>query len=365
MNKLKIFISSRSNKQFINLDTALALSDLRIFIREQLEKEFFLGEQILEITINENSFKGDFTEDAFNKCLSKMRSCNIIIIFYNGEAGWDVGANGICHDEFLLAVEEFPGMTYALDLTNYFTLPKSGKEVANNTRFQKEANDFFRHMESFKDSTVQGLKQNVLKQIKGYIINAIEKSLATRKQVDSASTEFGPTLNWSKLTYAERQKSMNEKLKQVFKAFQPFEDIILTYHGIPDNMSVAEARNLIGRPFLYEHTLLDEFEKDKGAIHIVTVYGNATEMQVKNLVGYPDLAVIKGRFGYYLWEKTSHIQIFFITKCVNPSAIGKGVDQLAQWLRTSREQEKIAARAKARYSILKAIRKSQETTGIS
>ena len=358
MNKIKVFFSSRVNTSS-SLDKKFTLSDLRKYLRDELQSALFLDEKLLEIIINEDSFDSAFDQNAFDNCLAKMKECNLIVILYNGEAGWNVGANGICHDEFLVAMQEFSGMTYAINLTALFT-PKSRDEA--NIRFRQDVDTSFRHMESISASSVDDLKKKVLTQIKRYLLKSIENSFATRKQIDSASSTFGLTLNWSKLTYDDRQKAIKENLKNGLTAAKFFEDVICDHHCIPDHMSVADARNRIGRPFLQEHKLLQKEKRGKGAIHVIAVYGNATETQVKNLVGFPDVAVIKASFGYYLWETTSHIQIFFIPKSVNPSAVRMGIDQLTQWLRVSQESNKISNRAKARFSILRAIEKAQTAT---
>ena len=99
-------------------------------------------------------------------------------------------------------------------------------------------------------------------------------------------------------------------------------------------------------------------------IHFLAVYGNATEIQVKNLVGYPDLTVIKATFGFYLWEKNMHIQMFFLPACNNPQKIERRLSQLINWLRESLEQSKIVMRAKARYSILHAINEAEKMEGL-
>ncbi|MCX6266637.1 MAG: DUF4062 domain-containing protein [Bacteroidetes bacterium] len=131
MNKIKVFLSSRVQPVFQGLDRDFALTDLRKYLRETLESEEFLGEKILEVIMNESSFKSDFTKDAFDNCLKTMRSCNVIIVLYNGEAGWsaeDMPTNGIVHEEFLIAMNDFSGMTWGLDLTKYFKLPADGPE---------------------------------------------------------------------------------------------------------------------------------------------------------------------------------------------------------------------------------------------
>jgi hypothetical protein len=145
----------------------------------------------------------------------------------------------------------------------------------------------------------------------------------------------------------------------VFDNLTGFTQVIKSYHGIPDNMTVADARNLIGRPFLTEYKDVLTSKLKSGIIHFVAVYGNATETQIKSLVGYPDLTVIKASFGFYLWENTMHIQMFFLKSCINPQTIKTRKSEVTNWLSNSREQSKILAKAKARYSILEAVNKNR------
>ncbi len=111
---------------------------------------------------------------------------------------------------------------------------------------------------------------------------------------------FGSTLDWSKLTYHERQTEMKSVLDPTFTTIPAFEKVLKAFHAIPDNMSVEDAQNMIGRPFIEEHELIKDKKEQSGKTHFVAVYGNATQTQVKNFVWYPDLVVIKGSFGFYL-----------------------------------------------------------------
>jgi hypothetical protein len=350
------------------LDEEFNLSDLRQFIREKLEEETLLNEKVFDVITNETSFRGDFSKGSFDNCLDTMRACNVIIIFYNKEAGWsakDLATNGICHEEFLLAMNDFSGMTWAMDISSYFTLPKKGKQKKKNDAFVHDFERNSPHHEAISDpKTVESLKNTILEQIQGYLLTAVQKSFETRKQEVLVSNVYGSTLDWSKLTYHERQAAMQTVLGPAFATIPAFEGVLKAYHAVPDNMSVADARNMIGRPFIEEHELIKEKEEKSGVIHFVAVYGNATEIQVKNLVGYPDLVVIKGSFGFYLWEKNRHIQMFFIVKCINPAIIKRCLSQVTNWLRVSKEQEKIVVRAKARHSILTAINEAEKMEGL-
>jgi hypothetical protein len=212
--------------------------------------------------------------------------------------------------------------------------------------------------------SVGELEKDVLTQINGYLLEAIGKSFETRKEEVLGSGVFGVTLDWSKMSYSERQEAMLAKLKLTFNTIPGLETVLKAFHAIPDNMSVADARNLIRRPFLFEHELIKGKNEKSGIIHFVGVYGSATEIQVKNLVGYPDLTVIKGTFGFYLWEKNSQIQMFFITRCINPQTIKTRLSQLTNWLNSSGEKPKIVVRSMARFSILKAMNEAKKMKGL-
>ncbi len=361
MHKITIYISSRSKTQSSGLDNNITLSDLRIKLREELEKETFLGEEIIEVIIHENNFAPDGSQDAHQISINKINECNIVVILYNGDSGWNpaLNGNGICHDEYLYAVDKYSQMMYMLDVSSVFPRSdKKGLEQQKDLDFQAnvEKNNFGR--EFISATSTEELHENALTQIKSYILDALEKSFKTQKFHVRKSTIFGETLHFAQLTYAERADRIKKKLEDSLPAMFP--DIILNINAVPDNMSVADARANVGRPFLVELSFIQGKNKNKGVIHIIGVYGTVTELQVKNLVGFPDLAVNKTSFGFYLWDTTNHIQMFFLQKCINTETVGSNINYLEQWLKTSGERERITKRAEARYSILQAINNSKQ-----
>lgn len=361
MTPLKIFLSSRvrSTSKGGVLDRSFTLGELRTYLRNELENETLLGEKIWDVVINETDFDSPIAVNAFTNCMNKMRECHVIIILYNGEAGWGnvEGSNGICHEEFLIAASEFSQMAFALDLRPYFGLTPEDVLAEKNRNFALDIENTFVHMESPPENirSVDELFAFVLQQVKRYLLKSVELSFATQKRIVSASSVFGETLDWSKLSYPEREDELKVMLKKAFSVLPDFEDVIKAFHAIPDHMSVADARNRIGRPFVYEHRLLDGRPEQSGVIHFIGVYGNATEIQAKSLVGYPDITVIRAPFGFYLWEKNVHIQIFFVRNCINPQTVRTRLSEVINWLNGSRERAKILKRAEARFSILKAI----------
>lgn len=359
MNAIKVFLSSRVNSSFSNLDPSKSLKDLRRFLQVQLEKELFLGERVFEVLINEGTFDSPLSNDAFENCMNTLKSSHVIIILFNGEAGWPIAnldsSNGICHEEYLAALQEFGDMSFGVDISSFFKLPEAGEVWERNKNFAKEKDNDFKHFETIEAINFEELKEKCLVQIKRYLLKALEKSFETQKRIVAGSSNIPETLDWSKLSYPERIEEMKDTLQKSLESNPVFTDSICNYYAVPDSMSVADARNQLGRPFLYEQKEIVGSPKTSGVIHFISIYGRVTSSQAKGLVGYPDLAVIKTTFGFYLWEKNVHIQIFFLQSCVNSSVIRLRIAEISIWLNSSREKLNIQKRAEKRYSILKAI----------
>lgn len=368
--KIRIFISSKVNPVFEGLDEKdYTIGKLRAYLKSELEKEMFIGVKCISVILNEEGFEQDFTEDAFNACIKQVSKADIIVILYNGDAGWapekKLNYNGICHEEYLAAVKDHPGMTFGINISGYFKKSKySTEQKQRNRTFQDDIDSLYRFHEYAEAKTTVELQDYILRHVRGYISQSIEQAFQAKKEVDKSNIIFGKTLDWSKLSYKERANQLKHYADKAFEGFDAFKDIIIEHNVIPDNMSVPEARNYIQRPFLYDHDLITGSKKRKGVIHIISVYGNATESQIKNLVGHPDITVIKTPFGYYLWEQTSHIQIFFLINYRNPNVIRTRMHQVEIWLKSSKELQKVQQRSLARYSILKAILDSQKISGI-
>ncbi len=354
---IKLFLSSRTSPVFEGLDDSnYSLSHLRKFLRVTFEEERYLSSTLIDVIVHEEGFNATFDQDVFDTCLAEVAESDIIVILYAGDAGWAPSAesNGICHQEYLSAVQEHPSMTFGINLKNYFKGVKYNKvQISKNDAFQKDIDRYEKFQEHIAVNTVSQLQSEVKTLIEGYIGESIKRAFVAKKQLDAGNTVFGKTLSWSKLSYIQRTHEIELLTGKVFKHI--FEDTICLYHAVPDHMSVSDARNSLGRPFLYEHREISGSRFKRGVIHFITVYGNVTESQVKNLIGFPDLTLIKTPFGYYLWEQTTQIQLIISSKCINPGLINTRGQQIVNWLRSSQEKNNIELRAEARYSILKSI----------
>jgi hypothetical protein len=212
-----------------------------------------------------------------------------------------------------------------------------------------------------KDRNNIGLKRELLEAVK----NVINSHLAQRIEYSNYYYGLSKTnaigLNWKKMKYEGRAKEIKKVLSELVTGSPSFKSCITQEHSIPDKMSVDDAKQFTGRPFLndQEHIKVDSKKKgiarNSGPIHFIAVYESATEGQVKSMIGYPDVSVIKEDFGYYVWEQNTHIQLIVLTECVTPTAIRTKYLIFENWANSSGEMEKMQNRAKARFHILKSI----------
>jgi hypothetical protein len=364
LTPIKLFLSSRTSPVFTGLDsTEYSLSNLRKYIANLFKEEKFFSQSLVEVIMHEKTFRGSFDKDVFNRCLAEVQESDIIVILYVGDAGWAPSENslGICHEEYLAAVKDHPSMTFGIDLKGYFTSVKYQKaEKKRNDWFQADVDRYEKIMERPDAKTVEQLQNDIGELIQGFVMESLKRAFQAKRQMDASNTVFGKTLDWSKMSYTQRTDEIKRLSSEVFKNIFP--DSICQYHAIPDHMSVSDARNSMGRPFLNEYAKIGESKLTKGVIHFITVYGNVTETQVKNLIGFPDLTLIKTPFGFYLWEQTTQIQFIISSKCINPGTIRTRGQQVINWLRSSLENDDVEIRAEARYSILKSIVAAREKT---
>lgn len=363
--KFKIFISSRNNDTIVvGESNDQNLSDIRLWLKEELEKEKLLEKELFDIRINE-TFNQDASLDSYHACLDEVDQADFVIILYNGEAGWapDGVEMGICHAEFARAIEKSAKKTAIIDIQKFSpSISTDPKSVLLNDLFKNDINSFNRFNNPLKLSgkhNIENFKNTLLKEIK----NTIHKHLLNRIKLANTYYDLsGNTktiLDWKKLKYSDRNNVIKEALIKLITQSPSFDDINIIANAIPDNMSVEDAKSFTGRPFLEDHIKISESEKT-GPLHFIAVYGNATEIQVKNLIGYPDVSVIKDEFGIYVWEQNNHIQMVFLTDCKTQSAISSKFILFNNWASSSGEIDKIKTRAKARLHILQAINDAKE-----
>lgn len=369
--KLKIFLSSRNNdKVSINGITGDTLTEIRKFIKRELENTKFFSKDLFEIKINED-FGASTSTDSYNKCLQEVRDSDFVIALYNGAAGWaPTGIDfGICHAELDTSMNISTHKTAIIDISKYYKLSTTDKdEIKRNKLFADyllEQNTFNNPLKISKaNESNDGFKKELLASIQ----NVIYKHFSERIKLSNIYFNLGGntkiSLDWKKLKYSDRDKNITSIMRDLISLSPDFNIFISEAFSIPDNMSVEDAKSFTGRPFLKDQDLIPTTKKKKptkfGPIHFIGVYGSVTEIQVKNLIGFPDISVIRDDFGIYLWEQNTHVQLVFLNECKTPEAVKSKFLLFNNWCRSNHEYYNIIKRAEARYHILKSIKEAKD-----
>lgn len=364
--KLTVFISSRNNDNLeISEGGGENLSAIRLWIRDELEQIKIFEKDFLDIRINE-TFGAVTTLDSYNECLEEVRKSDLIIALYNGAAGWaPVGIElGICHSEFTTALDISTRKTAIISVEKYFNITPSDKaEEKRNEKFKaymQSLNRFNNPLKITGPATNDKFKKALLKSIKEIIYNHIGDRIKISNSYYNLSGNNKISLDWKKLKYSDRNGLIVDKLTDLISKNPNFSGFITKAFCIPDNMSVEDAKSYTGRPFLKDQDLILSAAKDQyGPIHFIGVYGNATEIQVKNLIGFPDISTIRGDFGLYVWEQNTHVQLVFLIDCKTPEAIEANFLLFTNWCDSTNELNNIKMRAKGRFHILKSINEAK------
>ncbi len=368
--KLKIFISSKNyDRVEINGIIGDTLTEIRKHIKKELEETKFFGKDFFDIRINED-FGASTSTDSYNKCLEEVRESDFLIALYSGAAGWaPAGIDlGICQSELDTAMNISTRKTAVIDISKYFRINTTdADEIKRNKLFSQyltDQNTFNNPLKLAKaKESNDGFKEELLTAIK----NVIYKHLNERIELSNIYFNLGGnnkiSLNWKKLKYTDRNKNITTLLKDLLSVSPDFKSFVYTSFSIPDNMSVEDAKSFTGRPFLKDQDLITIPKKGKprkfGPIHFIGVYGNATEIQVKGLIGFPDISAIKDDFGIYVWEQNTHVQLIFLTDCKTPESVKSKFLLFNNWCRSNGEYNNIIKRAEARFHILKSINEAK------
>jgi hypothetical protein len=86
---IRIMISSRSKQPFpYEGQRGSTLADIRRTLTDQLQAELLLGEALFDVWINEPATAAAASADLWEECLAQVRRADIVLVLYNGDAGW-------------------------------------------------------------------------------------------------------------------------------------------------------------------------------------------------------------------------------------------------------------------------------------
>jgi hypothetical protein len=361
-SKIKVMISSRCDDAFpLSAKASLKISDLRRKLKKDLETATFFGEQPYEVWIHEQATE-DLELDAWDECLRQARECDIFIALYNGNAGWlggQSGTVGICQEEFVTAYSQAPGKVFIVNIFEASS-PKVPSRSADKA-FQKLIESQARFGRMIKDS------KTLDAQIRQTIVQATVKMVQRGvKEAGRGKGYLGPALDWNRQNYSERQTNMISALRSALK---PGSSELLTepcvvnldgsriaffLNAIPDALSVAAARELVGQPHLVDHAAIQQFSKaDGGPVHIIGCHKGVTAAQAQRMLGFPNATVVPAPFGIYVLDTIQAIQLVLVSNCSDVTQTQHGVQRFITWLQEAEQSGALVRFAKKRKEIVK------------
>jgi hypothetical protein len=374
IRKIRVMLSSRNKDRIPDGKGSVTLEEVRRELQATLQEEQFCGYALLEVWINENAGAEDGTGDVWDQCLKQVDECDILVVIYNGHAGWtkEGGAVGICHAELMRAWNLYPAKLRLIALRfgsrKHLGLVSPDdivKQNASNRRF----GDFIKTANLFVGQAED--RASLVEQVSLAVAKSVSELVALGKRESrKGKYHLGESLDWSRFNYQQRK----EELEAVVRAYlqgplgadHDSSGVILTIssakvlvsvHGVPDSFGIAEARDLVGRPYLNNHTTTVAAGKTEasGPIHVIACHKSCTTTQIISFMGHPDLFLVETPFGFFAADQVNFAQTFFVTSCRDEATTLLGVQRMFDWIEQSGEAPRIVARAESRANILRAV----------
>ncbi len=365
---VKVMISSRANsKAFGGPQT---LSGLRQDLASRLEAATLLGEELFEVWIHETARAAPGTRGAWEESMQQVRDADVVIVLYNGEAGWAVEAGevGICHEEMREALDTAPGKVRLVAFETLAPLPRANTaEGTRDRRFRSYVEERnLLHGQVVRDATE--LNAVVFATLRSAVAELVALGV---REAGRGRFYAGEAFVWSRLDFAHRKHEMENAARQALLERNgahacgtaqvalrlDARSVLFAIHAIPAAMGIAAARELVGQPFLHDHQAapLLRSEGIDGPVHLVLCNRGITETQGMKILGFPDATVVAPPFGLYVVDDVQKIQLVFVANCRDETATRHGVQRFFDWLRGSGERDRLVARAGARRRIVEAI----------
>lgn len=360
--RIRVMISSRCGDKIQLGGVERELTDLRRAVKECVEKVQPFGTQIFECWINEDSPPKEGSSDSWEHCLEQVRQCEVLLVLYNGNAGWSAGDEdiGICHAEFAEGLATGAAKVFVIEL------PESGPNKGKNKRFRQ----FYKKQSRFRVEAADGDK--VLEQVPQILQEAlVEMVRLGGLEARKGRFDTGDALDWSRLSLVDRQAEMKSVMTRYLEGLSGAEvvdrgvflkvnkkPVLLCVHAIPAALTVPVARELVGRPFHRDHELKDVLGKrGSGPVHIIACHKGATESQAAQLLGHFDAVFVSTSFGIYAADEVHKIQFLLLAQCRDETSTRHAISRARKWLDASGEAEHLVRRAQGRRRIVQAIAK--------
>lgn len=365
---IRVMLSSRCNDVFpASGGVARTLSEIRKELKRDIEAIKLFGRETFEVWINEETPPKGGTWDSWEVCIEAVKDCDLLIVLSNGNAGWakTKGEIGICHAELMTGLARAPAKVHFIDLGP--VAPDKSEQGQRNKKFQ----DYIFTQSLFRGAevrTISALTQRVREAIHDGIIDLAQRGV---REASSGKYHSGQALDWSRMDFVRRRDEMvrvvrqmllerpsaSEKTGSVFLSLAGT-DVLFQLHGIPAALSIGAAKEMVGQPFLRDHTLEPLLKGGRGGpVHLIACHKGITEASALRLLGFPDATVVTAPFGIYLADDIQKVQIALLKDCRDEASTVHGAQRFFEWLDQTGEAALLARRAQSRARIIAAIAK--------
>lgn len=365
---IRVMISSRNNDEIpASNGEKVPLLEVRKQLKTDLEGMQFCGRQLLEVWINEDAGGESGNESIWEICRKEMERDQIIIALVNGEAGWcrEKSGLGICHEEIKYAFDHFPSRLIPI------RIGRSSAATPANQAFEKFLTDIHRWEEPAKNA------EELIAAVKLAVAKAVAKLTITGSRSRKGSYSFGTPLAWSRLGYPERKERLEKAAVDYLRTSSCARDlpgaapgvpsliwkmggaeILLRVHGVPSGFGIAEAREMVGRPYLSDHLTPAAISGGGllGPVHLIACHKTCPESRIFAFMGHPDVYIVKTDFGFFAVDLSSFVQAFFLIECRDEDSTVQALMQMFEWIAVAAEETAIVDRARSRQRILAAVR---------
>jgi len=360
-SKIRVMISSRCNDMFpLKAKERIKLTDLRLKLKREIEKAELLGSYPYEVWVNEDATTSA-ERDSWEECMRQARECDIFLMLYNGNAGWkgegEYSSVGICEAEFQTAYSTAPGKITIMDI---FERDSPGKPAqAHDRSFQ--ARIARENLFGPRPKDPAALEQAIRKAIVSRTIDLAQKGAS---EAGRGRGYIGPALDWKRLPYPDRRDRMIASALAGLGAKAGSDGrsctanidgqaILFRIGAVPDSLSIAAAREMVGQPHLGDDACSAALNKCFGGpVHVVACHRGATEARAQRMLGFPNATVVAAPFGIYVVDPVQAVQLVLIGNCVDDNATRLGVQRFLDWLPQSGQRPILVRVAKKRKEVV-------------
>jgi hypothetical protein len=373
--RIRVVLSSRNDDLIPDgRKGAVPLGEVRRDLQGILQRDKLFGHQLLEVWINEEAGAESGDADIWDHCMQQMDQADIAIVIYNGEAGWgtEAGEVGICHAEMQRVLDRSPSKLLVIALSfpsdpglRLIGPGEAAVRNAPNRRFEKEIAPRFSAVVADRPSLEEAVKLAVVKAV-------VELAKTGSEEGRRGRYHLGAPLDWSRLSYEQRRREMERTLRTYLITVRgaagdpdspnPLpvslagEKVLLSPRAVPAGFGIAQAREMVGRPYLRDHEIPLKGAGDAGGpVHVIACHKSCTESQVSAFMGHPDLFIVQAPFGFFVADLVSFVQTFFLVSCRDETSTLVAARRMFDWIEQSGELSRIVDRARSRTAILAAV----------